>query len=211
MNRKIIALAIVPIIVGMSGVIAFSQIVGSSNVNFTATQADLSFTQAVYWTNTTEVNSAGLYVTGNVGMFTSPNPNVPNRAIDTETSIAPGYNLTSDIKIGNLAIGDTVGFTVMINNTGDQALMVSAAPSSMVPSGVAAVAFVTSYGQFTSDMSSTSLAGYYVVYALPISGTIIPSSGSAEYVLIVGLNSSTNTVHALPLSITVQTSITSYR
>ncbi len=57
MNKKIIALAMVPILIGMTGVFAFSAYSGTNVININQTEAQLAYTASIYWNQTSGPNS----------------------------------------------------------------------------------------------------------------------------------------------------------
>ena len=126
MNKKVIALLIVPVLLTMSGALAFSAFTGSVSTNVSATAGSISLSQtgeffAGYVSNTNVTVSGGLGSNTGSVVITGAN-------LGTETSDAPtlatvpysGYslNVIYYVNVTNLAPGNWVAVHLTITNGG---------------------------------------------------------------------------------------------
>jgi hypothetical protein len=126
MNKKVIALLIVPVLLTMSGALAFSAFTGSVSTNVSATAGDISLSQtgefySGYVSNTNVTVSGGLGSNTGSVVITAAD-------LSTETSNAPtlatvpysGYSLDVIyyVNVTNLAPGNWVAVHMTITNGG---------------------------------------------------------------------------------------------
>lgn len=113
MNKKLIALTIVPILIVMSGALAFSSFSGTANTHLTATAATVSFTETAYFNGTNAMNTP---LTINDGATVTSG--TANYSIET----ASGESPTLSLNVGNFVPSEWAKFVIGIRNTGSAAL-----------------------------------------------------------------------------------------
>ena len=182
-------MVMVPVLVVMSGALAFSAFSGTATTNVSATAGYLSWEQSVTSTYTYQHNTV---VTNN------------SKTVATVTTPKSGPNVTDmKLSVSNLAPGNWIVFNITVTNTGSVGLMLSGATTTTMElnaTGVNAPANglvndSVSMSDFMYGMpllpSSTSSAGgvgyYYAVTEMP-SGSI-DNGGSTMYQIFLGLGS----------------------
>ncbi len=176
MNKKMLVMVMVPVLVVMSGALAFSAFTGGASTTVTSTAGNIDFSQ----------NFTGYYLYG------SAHPIDP--AYGTPTVTTTEIQLSAD----NFSPGSWIEFNLSLNYTGTVPIMLSETTSvsgSGLPGGgfatynVAASEFA--YGQ---ELTGNGAPGfYYNVTPMP-SGVINPgsSAGNVSYHVFIGLANTNN-------------------
>lgn len=212
MNKKIIALAMVPILIGMTGVFAFSAYTGNSNVALSTIAGNLAFNQYVYYWQT-NASSTPMSVIGNQGTLNSPNHGV---AVDISGSGAHNAAL-SYITARYFEPGTYIMLEVYVTNTGTGSIQFTSGASYVGFSGSLGYAAASSNGPGSTSGSFQNLLVYgsgaqWVYYAQPITGTVIGPGQTAHYFVLVGLSLATgNNGAGTSAFITVSTDLGSHQ
>ena len=187
MNKKLLVLAIVPVLVVMSGALAFSAFSGSITTNVNASAGYLSWEQSITSTYTYEHNTA----------VTNNSANVPS--VSTPKT---GANMTSmDLTVSNLAPGNWIVFNITVTNTGSVGLELSG--STIATQELNATGVNTPTNGLTNSTVSTddfvygsalSGTGYeYAVTEVP-SGSV-DNGGTVTYQIFLGLGSTSGNIY----------------
>lgn len=187
MNKKLLVLAIVPVLVVMSGALAFSAFSGSITTNVNASAGYLSWEQSITSTYTYEHNTA----------VTNNSANVPS--VSTPKT---GPNMTSmDLTVSNLAPGNWIVFNITVTNTGSVGLELSG--STIATQELNATGVNTPTNGLTNSTVSTddfvygsalSGTGYeYAVTEVP-SGSV-DNGGTVTYQIFLGLGSTSGNIY----------------
>ena len=187
MNKKLLVLAIVPVLVVMSGALAFSAFSGSITTNVNASAGYLSWEQSITSTYTYEHNTA----------VTNNSANVPS--VSTPKT---GANMTSmDLTVSNLAPGNWIVFNITVTNTGSVGLELSG--STIATQELNATGVNTPTNGLTNSTASTddfvygsalSGTGYeYAVTEVP-SGSV-DNGGTVTYQIFLGLGSTSGNIY----------------
>ncbi len=179
MNKKMIALAMVPILIGMTGVFAFSAYSGTNVINIGQTEAQLSYTASVYWNQT-----------GGPGSNVYPvniNGHMPSPAWVTTDAASSSGNTVLTVNVHNLVQGEFVGIEIVLNNTG---VGFYASPDASLWSSSVGVSTANTYSTFHTDMSTL---GGFVLYT-SMSGVtgngiyVAPNAHATVYYALIGLS-----------------------
>ena len=197
MNKKLLVMVMVPVLVVMSGALAFSAFSGSITTNVNASAGYLSWqqneTSHYTYMHNTEVGtnfSDGTYV-------------------KTSTS---GPNVTTqDISVTNLAPGNWIEFNFTVYNTGSVGLMLTHVSVSTMGANGANMSVSSNdfmYGSALNVSADSSFAYLYNVSSIP-SGSIDQGS-STTYHVYLGMNEyAGNMYQESTFSLTVQITVTS--
>ena len=176
-------MVMVPVLVVMSGALAFSAFSGTATTNVSATAGYLSWEQSVTSTYTYQHNTVVTNNSTDVGTVTTPKS---------------GPNVTDmELSVSNLAPGNWIVFNITVMNTGSVGLELSGATittmetSGLANSSVSASDFV--YGMALSSTSSKLVGYYYNVTEMP-SGSI-NHGGSTMYQIFLGLGSNSGNAY----------------
>ena len=206
------ALAIVPILIGMTGVFAFSTYTGTVTTVLNGTDASLSVSEAA---NVLVINATNtiVSVSGPSGtVITQANVHTyavaPLESLGTIASSGNSATLTYTLSIQNLAPGNYVGVIFAVNNTGSSAL--NLAPLMSTPAGTNGYPILLSKFSPTTGVVATSTPstnnywGYsqsdYAIYpgnayttqSIYVPSGVLPAGGTAVYWIYFGLASSAN-------------------
>ncbi|HLH86199.1 MAG TPA: hypothetical protein VKU79_04980 [Thermoplasmataceae archaeon] len=194
----------VPVLVVMSGALAFSAFSGSITTNVNASAGYISFNQQAWLYN---------YSASNTVMTVDNMPlAIPSPASFTPMSLGwagldnSGNVTEQTVNVGNMAPGNFVTFEFEVTNNGSVGFVLSSAtPTTAVSGGLGSVD-ATSWSVFKEDMSST---GYvYMVTSIP-SGSI-DNGHTASYFVVVGLASgSDNSYEESTFALTITVTVTS--
>lgn len=180
MNKKMIALAMVPILIGMTGVFAFSAYSGTNVTNIGQTEAQLSYTASVYWNQTSGPNS-NVYPTNVNGVMPSP-------VWVTADSTSSNGGTVLTVNVNNLLQGEYVGLEIVLNNS---AVGFYATPDSTLWGNSIGVSSANTLGTFFADM--TTLGGFVVYSSMSsVTGTgvyVAPNAHATVDYILVGLSS----------------------
>ncbi|EQB71177.1 MAG: hypothetical protein AMDU1_APLC00033G0028 [Thermoplasmatales archaeon A-plasma] len=229
MNKKLLVLALVPVLVVMSGALAFSAFSGSITTNVSATAGYMSYNQNMvltgyYSDNTLLTLAYGNYpangsLTASMSTMTLPvnytghvNSNLPidlgwaglhtqaNNSVKSQT-----------VEVEGMAPGSWAQFEFTITNNGSVGFIITTgtpvgSQSSTVTSGMTNFTTASSASAFTTDMSSDS---GYVIYVSSVPATSMDSGSSVSYYVYVGLGGGSNNYwaessfnYAVPFTIT---------
>ena len=190
MNKKILALAMVPLLIGLSGAVAFSQFTGSDNKVINATAGTLQFTESAEITNVAPDSNSMMYV---AGPSTTYGPGAgqtafSNSAMELGSMVSStGSNtMTYTISAGSLTPGDWFSVQFTLTNTGSvpfSASVPNSGASVTVSSGVSVVqaSSTSSFPSGTDALGSTWL--YLDDTATTIgSGHFMPTTGGSSVV-----------------------------
>jgi hypothetical protein len=200
MNKKLLVMALVPVLVVMSGALAFSAFTGTVTTNVTASSASFSLTEA-----------------GNVALYNATNTRVtitgPNGVSMTSTGVAPLEQLgtiqavsgasdaTFYVGVNNLAPGDYVSLVFAINNTGSSAVNLGAMSFSTVGTGWVPATFSPTSGVVATSSGASgfaySLPSVYGIYpgnayttkAVSEPSGVLAPGGTAVFYFLIGLTS----------------------
>ena len=206
------ALAIVPILIGMTGVFAFSAYTGTVTTVLNGTDATISVTEAA---NVALINATStiVSVTGPSRIaITQANVNTyavePLESLGTIASSGNSATLTYKLSIQNLAPGNYVSVVFAVNNTGSSA--VNLAPLMSTPAGTNGYPIYLSSFSSTAGVVATSAPAtnnywgythdYYAIYpgnayttqSSYVPSGVLPAGGTAVYYIYFGLASSAN-------------------
>lgn len=194
MNKKLFVMVMVPVLVVMSGALAFSAFTGSITTNVSAMSGDLNINQQAFiaqWNSTnTQLGVGATNVTGiETGQMALATDHPYMTSPWTMTSLGWagahfGRKITQSVNVSNLAPGNFVVFKFQVTNNGSVGIILNSV--SATGSGVSSA---SSYQSFLGAMSqSSSATGLYVYANLTTpSGTSIDVGGSAYYTVYVGL------------------------
>lgn len=112
MNKKLLVMMLVPVLVMMSGALAFSAFSGSATTNVTATAATVSFTQTAYFNGTNAMNTP----------FTVNSMTLSAASSNTTVATNSGSSTTLSLAVGNFVPSEWAKFVIGITNTGTAAL-----------------------------------------------------------------------------------------
>lgn len=114
MNKKLLAMVMVPILITMSGALAFSAFTGTLTTNVSANSGDFQLTEAA--------NIADYNATNTVVSVAGPGGSMTAAGMAPLEQLGTAYltsgMLTLSISITNLAPGDWVDLIFAVNNTG---------------------------------------------------------------------------------------------
>ena len=209
MNKKLFALAIVPVLVVMSGALAFSAFSGTITTNVDASAGYISFNQQAMLYNYSASNTV-MSVDG----MTLSIPESSSTAVMMPLGWAGLDSLNSNtttqtVTLGNMAPGNWATFEFTVTNNGSVGFELSSvSPTTTVsPSDLDLAAIsANTWSSFSADMGGT---GYvYMVTSIP-SGSI-DNGGTASYYVVIGLaNGSGNTYQESSLSLSIAVTVTS--
>ena len=221
MNKKLLVMVMVPVLVVMSGALAFSAFTGSITTNVSAASGDLNFNQQAFIAQWNSTNTQlGVGATNVTGVETGSMALATDHPYATSewTMMSLGWagakygdTITQSVNVSNLAPGNFAVFKFQVTNNGTVGMILSSVSASGT-SGTG-VTTASSYSEFLGAMSqSSSDSGLYVFANLTTpAGTSIDNGGSAYYTVYVGLaggSSNTDMSTSLP-SVSVTASITS--
>jgi len=188
MNKKILALAMVPLLIGLSGAMAFSQFTGTDNKVINATAGNLQFSEGA------EINSVAfdpgslLYVAGPGTSYGAGQPNPFGGSMDLGTLASSGSSdsMTYTINAGGFTPGDWIGIQFTLTNTGNvpfTATIASGFPAVTVsPSGLTST--VVTMSSFPAGSDAIGNTWLYLDNTASTfgSGLFMPTSGVSSVV-----------------------------
>ncbi len=132
MNKKILALAMVPLLIGLSGALAFSQFSGTDNKVINATAGTLQFTESAEISAYSIDAGSQLAVAGpSAGYgYGQSNPLGGSMDLGILASGSSSDSMTYTIAAAGLSPGDWVEITYTLTNTGSVAFSASVASGS---------------------------------------------------------------------------------
>ncbi len=219
MNKKILALAMVPLLIGLSGAVAFSQFTGSDNKVINATAGTLQFTESAEITSVAMDPSSMLSVAGPSATYGAGGTPFSGGAMDLGSMVSSsGTNtMTYTISASGLAPGDWFAVQFTLANTGSVPFLAT------VPGGGATVSVnpnslssqAAALTQFPSGSDATGSTWLYLDNTATAfgSGLFMPTSGGSSVVtfnVYIGLgnnagNSYEGSTFTYSLTITVST------
>ena len=227
MNKKLLVLALVPVLVVMSGALAFSAFSGSITTNVSATAGYMSYNQNMvltgYYSDNTFLTLAyGNYpANGSASMSTMTLPVNYTDHTNSKLPIDLGWAglhkqannsvKSQTVEVEGMAPGSWAQFEFTITNNGSVGFIITTGTpvgyqSSSVAVGMTNFTTAASVSEFTSDMSSSS---GYVIYVSGVPATSMDSGSSVSYSVYVGLGGSSNNYwaessfnYAVPFTIT---------
>ncbi len=187
MNKKLLVLALVPVLVVMSGALAFSAFSGTITTDVTASAGQLNYYEKVTSNYTYEDNTA---VTNSSSVSDST-------VTLTVSNLAPGNWIVFNITVYNEGVG------MMLTGTTN---ITAITPSDLGSNAVNAVTPSDASSTFMYGSELTGVGYYYAVTGVP-SGSI-NTDGSHIYSVYVGLGSNSDSsyegsVFTLTVTITV--------
>jgi hypothetical protein len=198
MNKKLFVMVMVPVLVVMSGALAFSAFTGSITTNVSAMSGDLNINQQAFiaqWNSTnTQLGVGATNVTGiETGQMALATDHPYMTSPWTMTSLGWagahfGRTITQSVNVSNLAPGNFVVFKFQVTNNGSVGIILS--QLSVKPVGTSTGFNVAgSLGGFLGAMSqSSSDTGLYIYANMTTpTDTSIDVGGSAYYTVYVGL------------------------
>ena len=217
MNKKILALAMVPLLIGLSGAMAFSQFTGTDAKQITATAGTFSMTEGAAVSSFYASSGSMMTVTGPVENSHSSvtwGPTSTKDTLGTSTLAVGESSMTYDITVSNLAPGEWVNITFLLTNTGSLSItmspsMLTSAQSTGVD-GAALGAITNDSASLMSFVNNVPLSGEGWAYGVSglyqnIPSVLTPSSESA-FTLSIGLGNSAPNIYETS-SFTVSVSI----
>ncbi len=202
MNKKLLVMALVPVLVVMSGALAFSAFTGTVTTNVTASSATFSLSEAgnvAFYNATNTVVS----ITGPNGVPMTAAGVKPLEQLGTINAVNGASEASFSVSVANLAPGDFVQLIFAINNTGSSAINLGAMSFSTVGNGWTPATFSSTSGVVATTSGASGFAygglseyalydgsayksGTYTGYSP--SGTLVPG-GTAVFWFYVGLTS----------------------
>ena len=224
MNKKLLVMALVPVLVVMSGALAFSAFTGTVTTNVTATSATFSLSEAgnvaVYNATNTVVS-----ITGPNGVAMTTTGVAPLEQLGTITAVNGASDAIFSVSVNNLAPGDFVSLIFAINNTGTSAVNLGAMSFSGVGANWMAATFSSTNGVVATTSGAAGfayggLSDYAIypgnAYKPGTSSSYVPSGvlapgGTAIFWFFVGLTSNAGNNYAGMTSrtLTLTASVTS--
>ena len=202
MNKKLLVMALVPVLVVMSGALAFSAFTGTVTTNVTANAASFSLTEAgnvaVYNATNTVVT-----ITGEQSTSMTSAGVAPLEQLGTIQAVSGASDASFSVGVNNLAPGDYVSLIFAINNTGTSAVNLGAMSISGVGTGSD---WVQATFSSTNGVVATTSGASGFAYSLPSvygiypgnayttkavsepSGVLAPG-GTAVFYFLIGLTS----------------------
>ena len=204
MNKKLLVMALVPVLVVMSGALAFSAFTGTVTTNVTANAASFSLTEAgnvaVYNATNTVVT-----ITGEQSTSMTSAGVAPLEQLGTIQAVSGASDASFSVGVNNLAPGDYVSLIFAINNTGTSAVNLGAMSISGVGTGSD---WVQATFSSTNGVVATTSGASGFAYSLPSvygiysgnaylksttvtsapSGVLMPG-GTAVFYIFIGLTS----------------------
>ena len=203
MNKKILALAMVPLLIGLSGAVAFSQFTGSDNKVINATAGTLQFTESAEITSVAIDPSSMLYVAGPSYVYGAGyTPFGGAMDLGSMVSSSGSNTMTYTINAGRLTPGDWFSVQFTLANTGSVPFLASVSGSgatvSVRPNSLSALpASISNFPTGSDALGSTWLYLDNTASVFPGSGLFMPTSGASSVVtfnVYIGLgNSADNT------------------
>ncbi len=123
MNKKLLVMAIVPVLVVMSGSLAFSAWAGSGNAFFGETAATVGYTETLSFIGTNATMNP-VQVGASSASMAPYTASSPTTLISTSSGGA-GSVVNVYVNVTNLVPGTYVGFQVVLENTGSAVLNTS--------------------------------------------------------------------------------------
>ena len=175
-------MVMVPVLVVMSGALAFSAFSGTATTNVSATAGYLSWEQSITSTYTYEHNTAVANNSASVPHVSTPKTG-PN---DTDMMLT----------VSNLAPGNWIVFNITVMNTGSVGLELSGATITTMELNATGVN-TNLNGLVNSTASSSSTFTYgsalsgtgYIYYVTEVPSGSIDNGGSTMYHIFLGLGS----------------------
>ena len=200
MNKKLLVMALVPVLVVMSGALAFSAFTGTVTTNVTANAASFSLTEAgnvaVYNATNTVVT-----ITGEQSTSMTSAGVAPLEQLGTINAVSGATDASFSVSVGNLAPGDYVTLIFAINNTGSSAVNLGAMSFSTVGTGWVPASFSPTSGVVATSSGASGFAygglSEYAIYPgnayttssnYESTGVLLPG-GTAVFWFNVGLTS----------------------
>ena len=223
MNKKILALAMIPLLIGLSGAMAFSQFTGTDSKVITATAGTFSMTEGASVSSFYASSGSMMTVSGPVENSQSSvvtwTPSSSTNTLGMSTLAAGESAMTYDITVSNIAPGEWVNVTFTLTNTGSLAItllpgMLTSAQSSGV--GGAALGLITNdSASSTSFVNGVALSGSgwaYSVFGLyPTSPTVLAPTGASSvttFTVSIGLgDSASNSYETSSFTVAVSISL----
>ena len=217
-------MALVPVLVVMSGALAFSAFTGTVTTDVTASSATFSLSEAgnvaLYNATNTVVT-----ITGPNGVGMTAAGVAPLEQLGTISAVSGSSEATFSVSVNNLAPGDFVSRIFAINNTGSSAVNLGAMSFSGVGSLWVPATFSSTNGVVATTSGDAGFAygglSEYAIYPgnAYISGTtssyvpsgILAPGGTAVFWFYVGLtsNAGNNYVGQTSGTLTLTASVTS--
>ncbi|MBX8634969.1 MAG: hypothetical protein KIS30_03175 [Thermoplasmata archaeon] len=222
MNKKILALAMIPLLIGLSGAMAFSQFTGTDSKAITATAGTFSMTEGAavssyYVSSGSMMTVGGPVEDGHAAVTWTPSSD--SGKLGTSTLAVGESSMTYDITVSNIAPGEWVNVTFTLTNTGSLAItllpgMLTSAQSSGV-GGAALGAITNDSASSTSFVNGVALSGSgwaYSVFGLyPTSPTVLTPTGASSvttFTVSIGLgDSASNSYETSSFTVAVSISL----
>ena len=196
MNKKILALAMIPLLIGLSGAMAFSQFTGTDNKVINATAGTLQFTEGAEITSVAFDPGSLLYVAGPGASYGASQPNTFGGVMDLGTLVSsgPSDSMTYTINAGGFTPGDWIGIQFTLANTGNvpfKATVASGSPAITVSPVTLSYSVVT-MTSFPSNSDATGSSWLYLDSTATAfgSGLLMPTTGpssSVSFNVYIGL------------------------
>ena len=217
LNKKVMALVIVPMLVVMSGSLAFSSFSGTIDTQVYSAAGTLSYSQSLqlqgYNAESTEIVISGQGPNQNTEVLGNGHSPVLPLLLGTESS--DSSFLSQDILITNLAPGDYVVIAVNLKDTGSVGITLGGYPTvtSQSTSGpIATVECDPSIIEDKADMEKLTgfVYGFIGINSVTQTVPVIDEGETWEYDLILGLGGmSGNTYQGQNCQFTIATTVES--
>ena len=208
MNKKLLVMALVPVLVVMSGALAFSAFTGTVTTNVTASSATFSLSEAGNVVLYNATNTA-VSITGTNGVAMTTAGVTPLEQLGTINAVNKVTDATFSVSVANLAPGDFVTLIFAINNTGTSAVNLGAMSFSGVGANWVTATFSTTNGVIGTDGAAGfaygGLSDYAIypgnAYTTGTTSSYVPSGvlapgGTAVFWFSVGLTSNAGNNYA---------------
>ena len=218
MNKKILALAMVPLLIGLSGAMAFSQFTGTDVKTITASAGTFSMTESAavagyYASSPSQLSVVGSVESGQSAVTWTPSSS--SNELGTVALSAGESSMTYTITISNIAPSEWVNITFALVNTGSLSVTLSpgtaatgVSPSNLGPASVVPASdFMT-----TGTPLSPSVSGWvYSIYGeTALNGLTLTPTGTGNTAMFsvgIGLGQANNNFEGSSFTFSINISL----
>lgn len=218
MNKKILALAMVPLLIGLSGAMAFSQFTGTDVKTINASAGTFSMTESAAVVGYYASSGSQLTVVGSVESGQSAvtwTPSSTSNELGTVSLSAGESSMTYTITISNLAPAEWVNITFTIVNTGSLSVTLSpgtpstgVSPTSVGPATVVPASdFMTTGTPLSSSVSGWVYSTYGETALSGLTLTPTGASNTAMFSVGIGLGTANNNFEGSSFTFSINISL----
>ena len=190
MNKKILALAMIPLLIGLSGAMAFSQFTGTDNKVINASAGTLQFTESAEINGVAVDPGSMLYVAGPGYSYGAGQSNAFGGTMELGTQVSSGSSdsMTYTINAGGFTPGDWIGIQFTLENTGSVPFTATVAGGSatVTVSPATLQSTVTTITSFPAGSDATGSTWLYLDNTATVfpGGLLMPTSGGSSMVTL---------------------------